>query len=108
MERRLYRRVDTCIPVKYHCEYILYNGTVENISENGMFIRTTNFLPCTNEIEMIVPLNEIVTTCTAKIRRIIKTDNTTFQVGLEILNPSSAYLDFVEKLKSLCSSLKSH
>jgi len=99
MEKRAFERIDTNIPVKYFCENMLYTGTIKNLSENGMYIRTSNFLPCRDRIEMIIPLKDQVTTFKSRIRRIEKINDAIFNIGVEILNPPASFIAFVADLK---------
>jgi len=99
MDKRAFERIDTNIPVKYFCENMLYTGTIKNLSENGMYISTTNFLPCIDKIEMIIPLKEAVTTFKSRIRRIERINESIFNIGVEILNPPESFIAFVAGLK---------
>ena len=100
MEKRTFERTDTNLPVKYFCENMVYNGTIKNISENGMYISTTNFLPCKHNIEMMIPLKEEASIFKARIRRIEKVNDALFNIGVELLNPPDTYIKFIESLKS--------
>jgi hypothetical protein len=84
MEKRTYTRTDINLPVKYFCESMIYNGTIKNLSENGMYISTTNFLPCRDSIEMLIPLKEEISNFKARIRRIEKVDDTVHYVRGEL------------------------
>lgn len=100
MERRVFKRTDAELPVKYYCDRMFYTGTVKNLSENGLFISTINFLPCLDLIELLIPLEDEVSMCYARIRRIIKINDYKFNIGVELLNPPSSYLRYVSRLKS--------
>lgn len=100
MEKRVFDRADAELPVKYYCDRMFYSGTVINLSENGMFISTTNFLPCLDIIEVLIPLEDEVSMCYARIRRIVKINDYKFNIGIELLNPPSNYLMYVSRLKS--------
>ena len=104
MDRRSFDRVDTSLPVKYVCDDILYSGTIKNISENGMFIKTGNFLPCINWIEIFVPLEEGISKFFARIRRIEKVDESNLSMGIELLDPPDSYIEFVSNLKASIQS----
>ncbi len=99
MNRRSFDRVDMSLPVKYVCEDTLYSGTIKNLSENGMFIKTGNFLPCINWIEILVPLENEISKFFARIRRIEKVDDSNYSMGIEILDPPVSYIEFVGNLK---------
>lgn len=99
MEKRAFERIKTNIPVTYYCEQMLYTGLIKNLSENGMYISTTNFLPCKDKIEMIIPLKKAVTTFKSRIRRIKRINESRFYIGVEILNPPASFIEFVADLK---------
>lgn len=100
MNRRSFDRVDTSLPVKYVCDDRLYSGTIGNLSENGMFIKTGNFLPCINWIELYVPIDEEISSFHARIRRVEKIDDENYTMGVEILAPPYSYIEFVGNLKA--------
>ncbi len=104
MNRRAFKRTETHLPVKYFCESSIYTGTIKNISENGMCIFTSNFLPCSNSLEIHMPLQEEVSQLYVKIRRIEKVNDSELYVGIEVINPPKNYIDFVESLNSSGSS----
>ena len=104
MEKRAYKRTNTNLPVKYFCENMIYNGTIENLSENGMYISTTNFLPCKDQIEMLMPLKEEMSRFKAMIRRIEKVNDVIFNIGVEILHPPDIYIQYVKNLKTAVKS----
>ncbi len=104
MENRSFARTDTHLPVKYYCDNTLYTGIIKNISENGMYICTSNFLPCTDMIEMLIPLQEKVSRFFVKIRRIEKVNDSKLNVGIEIIDPPESYVEYVEGLKAAVRS----
>ena len=99
MERRAFERINTSLPVKYTCDDILYAGTIENISEKGMFISTGNFLPCIKTLEVLIPLEKEISKFAVKIRRIERTDPSHFIMGVEVQDPPDNYIEFVKALK---------
>jgi hypothetical protein len=99
MNRRAFERIDTSFPVKYFCEDSLLSGTVKNLSENGMFISTGNFLPCSDHLEIIVPLEDEISKFCARIRRIEKVDDLNYSMGIELIDPPDNYRKFVDNLK---------
>lgn len=98
MEKRAFERIDTSLPVNYFCEHTLYVGTVKNLSGNGMFISTSNFLPCNNFIDLLMALKDEVSRFPAKIVRIEKINESDYNIGVEIVNPPDKYLNFVGNL----------
>lgn len=104
MDRRSFDRIDMDLPVKYLCDDMLYSGTIKNLSEKGMFIKTGNFLPCVKCIEIYVPLDEEISRFFASIRRIEKIDDANFSMGIEIQEPPYNYLAFVANFKTAIKS----
>jgi hypothetical protein len=104
MEKRAFERAEATLPVKYFCENTQYAGTVKNLSENGMFISTSDFLPCGNTVELLVPLKEKVSKFSARIKRIVKINESKYNIGVELLDPPENYLEFVSILKSTCKT----
>jgi hypothetical protein len=108
MEKRAFERTDIILPVKYFCENMIYNGTIKNLSQNGMYLSTTNFLPCRDRIEMLIPLKENMTKFKAMIRRIEKVNDVIFNIGVEILDPPDSYIKYVKNLKTPVKSCNMH
>ena len=100
MEKRAFKRVPAHLPVKYICDNIQYSGTAKNISESGMFIRTNNFLPCENTVNIIIPLKKQISRVSVSIRRIEKKTSTDFAVGVELIDPPDSYKKYVRNLLS--------
>jgi hypothetical protein len=98
MEKRAFKRVPTHLPVKYTCDNSQYSGIAENISENGMFIKTNNFLPCDNTVEIIILLKEQISRVSASIRRIEKITSTDFAVGVKLIDTPDSYIKYVRSL----------
>jgi len=91
MEKRAHKRIETRVPVKYYCENILYSGTVRNLSKNGMYIRTGNLLPCTQCIDLLMPLKEEIAKFHARIVRIVKMNTLDFNIGIMLEKPPQIY-----------------
>ena len=98
MEKRACERIDVSVPVNYYCEKTLYVGKVKNLSGNGMFISTSNFLPCSNFIDMLMPLKDEVSRFPAKIVRIEKINDSDYNIGVELLDSPKKYLKFLNDL----------
>ncbi len=99
MERRAHERIDTSLPVKCIFDEILYSGTIDNLSEQGMFISTGNFLPCGDSLEVIIPLEDEISKFHANIKRIEKIDDFNYSMGIEIHDAPDNYKQFVCNLR---------
>ncbi len=104
MERRVFERINMCLPVKYLCGSRQYSGTVHNISEIGMYISTDNFLPCQTSLEIIMPVNNEIANFRVEIRRIERINDSKLNIGVELADPPGNYLRFIESLKAAAES----
>ena len=51
-------RIKYCIPVKYESDKQTYQGTTENVSSGGVFIRTPNPISVGKQIKIDIPLQK--------------------------------------------------
>lgn len=101
MQKRAFERIPADIKIKFHCNEMDYDGTVTSISENGMFICTSDVcFPFDYEFKIVLPVNAEVLNLRVKVSRITRSDNRYDGIGVEILKPSPQYLKFVGGLKS--------
>jgi hypothetical protein len=100
MQRRAFERIPVNIYVRFCCGNDDYNGTVSNLSEKGMFIRTCNMcFPFDSEFNLFLPLEDELLNLPVKVRRITKTDDRYDGIGIELLNLPQRYLDYIESLR---------
>ncbi len=99
MSKRSYLRIPVRIAVNYSRDKINYSGTITNLSEDGMFLKTsrTDFPPG-SEFEITIPAKKTDLRVSAKLIRSAKIDSSDGGIGLHILNTSKTYIDFVENL----------
>jgi hypothetical protein len=98
MERRACKRIPVNVGLTFFYVNNLHSGTAQNVSENGIYFSTPDvFLPHDSLIELIVPLKEKLLDVNIRVNRLrLKSvDIAHFSVGADVLNPSKAYLDFV-------------
>ena len=96
MQKRVYERIPTNIEVSYGNE--LYSGTMTNCSENGMFINTRMCYPFDTSFQILIILKDEVLKVPVKVTRIVKTYDFFNGMGVELLNPSRKYLEFIKNL----------
>ena len=99
MKKRAFERVDSSIQVRFSYGNSIYPGIVNNLSENGMRIRTNNCLPFKSKFEVHFPATEEVVTLPAKVIRLVKSNDFFYAMGVELLNPSMKYLKYVRDFK---------
>ncbi|GBE03507.1 PilZ domain protein [bacterium BMS3Abin09] len=99
MQRRIFQRIQVDFKVRYFCGDNAYNGTVTDLSENGMFIDTTIDFPFDSNFKLVLPLNDEVINVSAIIKRVVKSKGIYNGIGVELENPPENYLQFVNKLR---------
>ena len=99
MQRRAFERIPVDYKVRYFCGDTACNGTVTNLSENGMFIDTTLDFPFESNFELVLPLNDEILKISAIIKRVIKEKGIYMGMGVQLLNPPENYLQLVDELR---------
>lgn len=100
MQRRAYERIPASVILRFYCGDTVCLGKLKNCSENGMCISTKNdFLPCSNTLDLLIPLSYGLSRLTAKICRIKKVSDFNYDIGVNILNPSPDYCNFIANLR---------
>ncbi len=97
---REFERIPVNIQVKYFNGITEHFGTVTNLTEKGMFIRTRISFPMKPQIRIIIPLEKNILRVSAWIRSFGRSSNSYKGLGVEILDPPQNYLDFVGGLRS--------
>jgi len=103
VKKRAFERVQSDVKINFSFSKATYTGVITNLSENGMRINSANCLPHTSEFEILFPHDEEVLKLPARVKRLFKISSLYETMGVELLNPSIKYLEFVHrfKLKSL-------
>lgn len=100
-EKRAYERIPASIAVRFSCDnlsYSVYYGTVDNISKNGMLIRTGSCFSSNTNIRLFI-YKEKILLVNAKVRRLIKTEGFYQAMGVEVVGPDEEYLEFIDSLR---------
>lgn len=98
INRRLFERIPTSIDIKFFYGNLFYSGTVLNISEKGMFINTKRCLPYEAMFVVIFDKNSALFKMIVKVKRIATCEDP-YGMGVELVSPSTKYLEFVNNLK---------
>jgi hypothetical protein len=97
MEKRAFKRMPAII--ECHCCNIECFGTITNLSANGMFIRSQKIsFPLESQFEICIPLKEKILAVCVQVNRLTKSNSYYDGVGIELVDPSQEYLDFVSTL----------
>ncbi len=96
---RGFERIQVLINITITCGSSVEAVTLMNLSEKGMFIRMDGKLPPPPpDVEVTIPVKEEKIQVPARIIR-TETINDLYQgIGVEIVNPSQRYLDFLDHL----------
>jgi hypothetical protein len=105
MKKRASERIPAYLDCR--CFDIEYFGTITNLSENGIFLRSQKIsFPLDTEFELSFHLKEEKINVPVKVRRITKSNGYYDGIGVEILNCPGNYLKLINRLRSLCKSIK--
>jgi hypothetical protein len=98
MEKRAFERMP--VTIECHCCNTEYFGTLVDLSEKGMFIRSQKIrFPLESEFDILIPLNEDMLNVRVKVNRLIKSNDYYYDgMGVELLNPPTKYLEFLINL----------
>jgi c-di-GMP-binding flagellar brake protein YcgR len=99
MQRRAFERITVDFKVRYFCGDTAWNGTVTDLSENGMFINTTINFPFDYNFELLLPMNDQVIKISAVIKRMVRNKGIYRGMGVELVNPPQNYLQLVNELR---------
>jgi desulfoferrodoxin (superoxide reductase-like protein) len=100
MKQRAFERITTSLRVNFSIGNEIHSGTLTNLSKNGMFINTQNCLPPKSKFDILIPSDEGVMSVSVKVRRLLKVSNDYDGMGVELLNPSSQYFEFFNRMRS--------
>jgi len=105
-ERRTYDRVQTSMEARFFCGNRYYAGKITDVSEQGMFISTDIRLPINSSFDIMMVINDQVTSVPVTVRRSIestyRSDNlSSGGMGVELMKSPTQYLNYVSRLKSV-------
>ncbi len=97
-EKRACRRIHANLQARLFYGNLIYTGTVTNLSEKGMFIRTKVQFPVNSVCITLVLVNEQVVKIPVKVKRTAAPESeysTDCGIGVELVNAPQNYLDYV-------------
>jgi hypothetical protein len=101
MQTRASDRIPSNVTVRFSCCNCDYEGTVMNLSENGMFITTNRMsFPFDSDLEILIDTGSEILKVAVKVMRINKSREYYDCLGVKIPAPSQNYTGFVKSLKS--------
>jgi hypothetical protein len=101
MEKRAYDRTPANMLIKFFYDNAVYTGTIKNLSENGMYIETEDYLYYYKSKFIIhIPFQDDVIVVPVELRRLAKTKGSYKGIGVELLNPPERYLELLGCIKA--------
>lgn len=101
MQRRASDRIPSNLTVRFSCCNCDYEGTVMNLSEDGMFITTNRMsFPFDSDLKILINTGSEILKVPVKVMRINKSWDYYDCLGVKIPAPSQNYIGFVKSLKS--------
>ena len=99
---RTFDRIPVLIDVEISYNNVAVTGTLINISEHGMFIRTNRMpSPLQSQIEITIPLKEEAIHVSGKLVREENIRGYYNGIGVEVSYPPQNYLDFIDNLMTV-------
>jgi len=98
MDQRRSKRISQNLKVAFSCCNKLYAGTVTNFSENGMLIDSEIGNPINSRFEILFPIGKKILKIPAMHVRLVRNEMQHKGMGVELLEPSQKYLDFVHNI----------
>ncbi len=98
MKKRAYDRVPADLEIS--CLDEKNFGTVINISENGMFLKSKNIrFPLDMQFDLSILLKEETLNVPVKVNRVTKSNGYYDGIGLELMKRPRNYLRFINRLR---------
>lgn len=101
MEKRSCARISATLRVEFDCSNTICCCTAVNLSERGMLLKASDiFFPMDTHFEIFIHLKDEVLEVPVKVNRLVKTDDTYDGIGIELIDPPMAYMDFIGSLRN--------
>ncbi len=95
MEKRAFKRVPEKVRIDFSYDNEMYEGTVRNFSKSGMYIVSEDCPPSESNIGVVLILGDEVFKSYGKVKRRVYGNELSGGMGVELLDPSSSYAEFV-------------
>jgi hypothetical protein len=100
--QREFERIPTYFKVRFSCFHTDYTGTVTNVSENGMFIKTGKMsFPFDSTLEILIHLKDKIFKVPVEVSRMTKSKDQYDGLGVKLLDTPRDYLDLVNTYKMI-------
>jgi desulfoferrodoxin-like iron-binding protein len=99
MNRRASERITTNLNAHFSWDNQVSYALVVNLSENGMCMNTSTYLPFESELEIVLPSTHEELKVPITVKRIEKTYGLSHSIGVEILHLPKRYSEYVDSLR---------
>ncbi len=103
MEKRTVERMQSGIDARFNYGDMFYTGTIINLSEKGMFIKTKIRLPAGSMFVVLVLEENELLKMLARVKYSTRARVYYEGMGVEILNPPTNYKEYVDRLRPVHS-----
>jgi hypothetical protein len=97
MEKRAFEGIPVNMKVRFFSGRPLFYGTITNISESGIYIKTAFTVPPKSRVVMFLPLNGETIQIQARVIRIMTTECGD-DVIVKMVRPPKKYVEYVKSL----------
>lgn len=97
-EKRSSRRISARIDARLFHSNTFHSGTVLNLSDYGMFIKTDRCVPHDSIFVVIIRDDNHLMKLIAKVKYVMENHDTYSGMGVELLDPFSQYANFLDRL----------
>lgn len=101
MEKRSCTRIGATLRVEFDCSNTICCCTAINLSEKGMLLKASDiFFPMDTRFEIFIHLKGEVLEVPVRVNRLVKTDDVYDGIGIELIDPPPAYVNFIGSLRN--------
>ena len=101
-DQREFKGIPSSFKVRFSCFNTDYTGTVTNVSENGMFIKTGQMsFPFDSTLEILVHLKHKIFKVPVEVSRITKSKDHYDGLGVKLLDTPQDFLDLINTYKMI-------
>ncbi|RJQ42790.1 MAG: PilZ domain-containing protein [Nitrospiraceae bacterium] len=100
-QKRAFERILANVDIRIFYNAMFYRGLMVNLSEKGMFIRTSQSFPSEAVLPVVINSGEEILTVLARVKWIKKTGDYQDGIGVEIMSPSKGFMEFISSIKAV-------
>lgn len=109
MERRASERFPAELKTRLCYGNLFYTGTITNLSEKGVYIRTKINFQINSIFAMVLLINDKTVTLLGRVKRMVRQSGMQKDpesgMGIELFNPPARYLEIVRDCRLMNDSI---